>query len=131
MIIYHFTASIFLDGIFREGITKGKTPIIFKDHKALVLGHQWLTKKRTFTQEWCQNDTLPYDRSEVRLDIKIPEAFQHNLMDYKKFEFWLGENKFPYFYEDDEGNFCEDCVDWMVYFGNIPKQWIKKTVFKK
>lgn len=131
MILYHFTAPRFLTGIQEEGISKGMTPVNFKGHTALVMGQQWLTAKKEFHQEWCENSSLPYDRSGARLTVKIPKEYIKNLMTYEEYSQWLGESKLEYFDKDDAGNFCSDSLNWHVYQGTIPTQWIKKINYKR
>lgn len=131
VILYHFTASRFLTGIQSEGISRGMTPIKFKGFQSLVMDQQWLTKKKDFFQEWCAWSSLPYDRTECRLTINIPKDFTTNLMDYEAYSKWLGENKIDHFYADDNNQFCEDVLDWVVYQGKIPRQWIRKIDYKK
>lgn len=130
MILYHFTAKIFLDRIKSEGITLGATPIKFKGQQAFINAQQWLTKKKDFHQEWCEFSSLPYDRSECRLTIKIPKNFQKFLLSYTDYSKWLGGSKIDYFDKFDNGEFDKSVLDWLVYQGNIPKLWVKKVNFK-
>lgn len=131
MILYHFTACRFLSGIQAQGIVRGVTPINFKGQLGFVNCQQWLTKKKDFLQEWCVGSSLPYDRSECRLTVKIPSNYTKNVFKYEEYSQWLGENKLDYFDKDDKGNFCEDVLDWCVYQGEIPSAWIKKIDYKK
>lgn len=78
MILYHFTAKKFLDGIIREGLTKGMIPIFLNDGSlgGFKRGN-WLTKNPEFLQTWCdpKYSSLPYDRSAVRLTFDLPLDF--------------------------------------------------------
>jgi hypothetical protein len=131
MNLYHFCPLHCLLPILDQGITKGMTPINFKGKTALVLKQQWLTKYKGFDQTFCETSSLPYDRAQVRLKVSIPEGCYPNLYNYRSYALWLGENKLEFFDKLDDGTFDKAVLDWYVYMGDIPPNWITKQDFKK
>ena len=122
MKLYHFTAGRFLDGIMENGLTRGRIPhtdssgFRFKEH------YQWLTENSEKNQSWSKYSTLPYDRTEYRLEIKIPKLRHKNL------EKWIDS------YECKQNGMAKilnshgDPENWYIYSGTIFPQWIKKVV---
>lgn len=117
MILFHFTAQRFLAGIAREGLTRG-TLITSLEPVRLERGWQWLTKNPSFHQEWARGSgQLPYKTNEVRLMISIPDR-DSNLKKWSQIGFLYPEvMKVLNAYGDPE--------NWMLYEGNIPREWVQ------
>ena len=117
--IYHFCAGVMLGGILREGLTKGRCPMVTKDKVGYVSGCQWLTAEGDRQkQSWATQIDIKYDRTEYRLKVKIPFKARHRLIraaDYIK--------RFPiemrHVVLDWKGH-----EDWYVFEGKIPADWI-------
>jgi hypothetical protein len=119
MRLYHFTGLPFIQGILEQGIFKGLTPIVLPDNKMLAFlpKTQWLTSNRDYDQPWTQNSTLPYDRTEFRLSVEIPDNSK-NLVAWAEFKPKIESYVLPDF--DNH----EDAKNWYIYQGNIPRAWI-------
>ena len=81
MVLYHFCAKRFLPGILRDGLTKGRTPIIEGGMMRLQMGHQWLTaEKDPRKQSWNTHNLISYSRTAVRLTVNIPDSYRKKLV---------------------------------------------------
>jgi hypothetical protein len=121
---YHFTAKHLLNRIRREGLTLGQV-LISVDPIKLIPGYQHLTTNKDFNQSWQDQrySSLPYNRNDVRLTIKIPFKHCRNVLN------WLDFSKnFP---TSEILNSHGDPYNWRVYRGSIPKEWISKVEWNK
>lgn len=125
MKLYHFTADWMLESIKKEGLTKGCIPVSINPLK-INPGFQWLTLNKDFNQSWCEYSTLPYNRNDWRLTIKIPSSKSCNILPWLKFgEKLAGSEMFKTLTE------FGDPENWIVYAGSIKPKWIKKVKINK
>jgi hypothetical protein len=126
--LYHFTAKHLLPRILTEGITKGKIPMFANETTLIGLldGYQWLTTSPAWTQEWChpKYSSLPYDRSAVRLTVKVPDEDK-----LYSFEYFMKSQPLLQMSEKILGAFG-DPENWRIYDGAIPVSGIQKIEFK-
>ncbi len=123
MKLYHFTSRHHIRGCIAHGLLKGHIPISI-DPVKLIPGFQWLTKNKSFDQSWCDPDcsTLPYQRNEYRITIKIPRAHRKNLIR------WL-----DYFEQKLKGtkasvlNDFGDPENWYLFKGTVDSKWFGKV----
>lgn len=127
MKLYHFTSKKFITDIVKDGLTKGGIPIINDDNIKFITPIQWLTINGNFEQIWCSKKVLlSYDRTEVRLTVKIPNTeINVNLFKWDEFIKANAFKKLSYL-NDDEG----DYHNWYIYGGIIKKHWIRNIVYK-
>jgi hypothetical protein len=120
MRLYHFCAPQFLEGIQREGLTKGCTPVRSGDGVSLIPMQQWLTKNPSFEQSWNGRVLVKYDRAAYRLTISIPKDARKTLFAFvPTYRQALGERMLPDFDAD------EDCKNWFVFIGKVKAGWIR------
>lgn len=118
MILYHFTADRFMESILENGIKRGRIPhkdssgFRFKEH------YQWLTENPERNQSWAEYSTLPYDRTEYKITVKIPKLRMKNL---KK---WIDSNECKKNQFSGTLNSYGDPENWHIYRGTIFPQWI-------
>lgn len=122
MILYHYTNKMFIDGIKKKGLIKGKTP--YKgDHRIDFMdNHQWLTLDGNVdNQKWSNGITIPYNRNEYRVTVNIPKNREQCLytIDYLM-KYILCDRSI-----DNFNVYPEETKGWRVYIGVIPKQWIR------
>lgn len=125
--LYHFTATRFLEGIKRDGLTKGVFPIFIDERLSFLTQRQWLTKREGFDQPWHDPEftKLPYDRRQNRLTIEIPKSHRSQIQDWDHIKRTYGKYFLPGF------DSHEDCANWVIYLGRIKPKWIKEIVNKK
>ncbi len=126
MKLFHFTAERFLEGIQKEGITKGHFPLQKNGRIGMMKNTQWLTKRPGWDQAFHDPELteLKYDRREVRLTIVIPKQRRvKNLLDKNKIQRIFERGLIPDFFAD------EDCENWFVFYGRIKPQWIRNVEF--
>lgn len=116
--LWHFTAPHLLEGILKDGIALGVTPVKENGKLRFLGAQQWLTSNMFFDQEWCANSTLPYDRTAIRLQVKIPEDRRSSLLDYKGWRALLRGRMLPDF------TACKSAKSWFVFQGIIEPEWI-------
>ena len=122
MKLYHFTSGYHIEGCKKEGLTLGVIPVSI-DPPKFIPGFQWLTKNGKFDQEWCKYSTLPYQRNEYRITIKIPKSARKNLIP------WL------FYYEKKKHlmpmaaalNLYGDPENWYLFKGIVKPEWFKKV----
>ncbi len=118
MKLYHFTPEWMLPGIKKEGLTKGVLVTQFKPPK-FKTGYQWLTINGDWNQSWNAGSTLPYDRTEIRLTVKIPDI--HKIIK------WTTGGRTLINPGIFEALSCYgDPDNWYLYFGKIKPKWIKQ-----
>lgn len=116
---YHFTSRHHVKKCLLEGLKYGSIPDINDNGEVFLTdGYQWLTTSADFNQEWCKESSLPYDRTEYRLTIKIPKLRKNNLFQ------WLDICKTNKLAKDL--NSFGDPENWWLYKGVVMPQWIKK-----
>lgn len=130
VIFYHFCREQDMRGIRNKGITKGMIAgeeLVSKGKgrgsswvTMLIPGWQWITLDGDHDrQSWATRITIPYDRTEYRWTIDMPEKERNSLYDRERlmalypgteqlFDGWKGSEH------------------WMVYRGTIPKKWLVK-----
>ena len=127
MNLYHFTSRHHIKPILTEGLTLGMIPLLIDPIK-LIPGFQWLTKNKSFKQEWCdpKYSSLSYKRNDYRITIKIPKSHRKYLIH------WM-----YYFNKKLKGTGAEalntfgDPENWYVYKGVIKPTWFKKVIKNK
>ena len=121
MKFYHFTSKHHVDGCKTTGIIMGMLPLSIEPPK-LKNGYQWLTTNPDFDQSWDRAKNLPYDRTEYRLTIEIPDKHKTKILkfttDIKKI--------LPKFIYGAMSGYGEP-GNWYVFHGLIPSKWIKKV----
>lgn len=121
MKLFHFTSRYHVQDVLRTGIIKGVIPSGYSILRpVLVYGYQWLTLNPSPDQSWNEGSTLPYNRCEYRLTVKVPEAFEPNVLD------WLAVCHSLTTVADELNSFG-DPENWRLYKGNIPPEWIKRV----
>ena len=119
MVLYHFCAKRFLPGILRDGLTKGRTPIIEDGMMRLQMGHQWLTaEKDPRKQSWNTHNLISYSRTAVRLTVSIPDNYRKKLIKATDLVKTLPQ-EVRYIITDYAGSEA-----WYIYKGRIPPSWI-------
>lgn len=93
------------------------------DPVKLIPGFQWLTKNKSFDQSWTDPklSTLPYQRNEYRITIKVPRASRKNLIR------WL--DYFEQKLKGSEASVLNDFGDpenWYLFKGIVESKWFKK-----
>jgi hypothetical protein len=128
MKLYHFAPTYLLEGIQKNGLTKGTFPVIRKYGPMRLLGPcQWMTNDMDFNnQSWATTrELIDYDRNDVRLMISIPKSSRIRLV--RACDFIKG---FP----EDSRHIVTDwpgSEHWYLYLGNIPSGWIREIVLKE
>ncbi len=124
MKLYHFTASRFIPDIKRDGLTLGMFPLLddYGRLNGFLKPCQWLTdNRRPEQQSWATNRSLDYDRTEVRLTISIPKYHRMKLaraIEYVNSHHVAGSKGIVTDWPGHE--------HWYMYFGNIPRGWIRE-----
>lgn len=120
MTLYHFTAERFLNGIKREGLTRGHMLASLKPVR-LIANKQWLTSNAEFSQSWLNpRSILPYKRNEIRLKIIIPDQAKDNCRPWSQMKFLVPD------VAQDLSAFG-DPENWYIYDGHIPPTWIESV----
>lgn len=123
MRLYHFAPEQLIESILSEGLTLGKIPVLHEDGTLTFRGPcQWLTKDGDWNnQSWATQQLITYDRTAYRLQISIPKAHRHlliNAYDYLP--------QLPVFSKslitDWKGS-----ENWYLFSGRIPRGWIRKV----
>ena len=122
MKLYHFTAGWMLESILKEGLTKGCVPISIQPPR-FNYGFQWLTSNDNFNQSWCEYLTLPYNRNDYRIVVKIPDSKKRFLIN------WIEQGR-KYSNNEMFNTLSEfgDPENWYIYQGKIKPQWIKNVL---
>ena len=127
MKLYHFTAKHLLDGILKEGLTKGAIPLITPQGLRLATPVQWLTTNKGFDQIWNTKLIIKYDRNDVRLTVKIPNTeLGRNLIKWTDFIAIPEMQATAQSLNDKEGDFN----NWYIYAGIVKKHWIRNIEYK-
>ena len=122
MELFHFTASRFIDSIRREGLNKGGVLELQELGAFLHRGFVWLTANESFyTQGWSTMLGLPYDRSEFRMTVDIPDSHADRLTRWLTFCEQGRVNTLT----AAIANMAGDPENWWLYEGAIPPRWIK------
>ena len=129
MILYHFCCERDMRGIRNHGISKGvlytedkgKKPGQYRPH--IVANWQWLTLDgRKEAQSWNTHVLLPYDRTEYRWTVEIPDNMTDSLYDRDGLK-----ALFPFTEMLFDG--WDGSENWRVHHGPIPKRWLKKLEY--
>jgi len=122
MKLYHFCPGHSLAGIKKEGLTIGAMTSIINGKIKIVRGYQWLTVNPSFSQDWNTHYTLPYNRTDYRITVKIPKGnpcIWH----------WKEMCKNPLLKEAAETlNSFGDWESWYVYCGHVKPGWFREIV---
>lgn len=119
---YHFTPRWMLESIKKQGISEGKL-VIQTNPPKFKGGHQWLTINPDFNQSWCEYSMLPYDRSEVRIEVAIQKIA--HLYKWTQFgEKMAGKEMFDTLSE------FGDPENWYIYRGIITPMWFLNIDYK-
>ena len=121
MIFYHFTSKHHVGGCKNTGLIMGVLPMSI-DPPNFKNGYQWLTTNPDFDQSWDRGKNLPYDRTDYRLTIEIPDKHKSKLL---KFTTDIKKIIPKFIYEALFGYGEPD--NWYAYHGLIPSKWIKKV----
>lgn len=127
MLLYHFCPEHMLDSIEKEGLTKGKLPVMLDGGMAFFDGCQWLTEEPDQkAQSWATQKLLPYSRTAVRLSIWIPKKHLKHLVKAADLVSILPKESKAIITE------WAGSEMWHVFLGRIPAKWITDvTVFKE
>ena len=121
MKLYHFTSKHHVQGCLDKGLRLGVIPIQGPPDKLTFIKEmQWLTQNPEKAQSWNENSTLPYDRTEYRLTVKIPKAHRRKLIPWR-----LIEDMSPILSSDGDPD------NWYVFDGIIKPGWIRDVVQMK
>ncbi len=125
--LYHFAPEHLLENIMKQGLTDGVLPnflpsgqVIF--HKPI----QWLTSDPGFeNQSWATKELIDYDRTAVRLTVKIPKSSRKQL--------WGAHEMLPSLPAGSRQLITDwpGSEDWYLFFGKIPRGWIREVVEKR
>lgn len=119
MILYHFCAKHCLPGILRDGLTLGATPVFENGLLRLEMGQQWLTaEKDPRKQSWNTHNLVKYNRTAVRLTVRIPDSYRKKLVKATDLAKALPPEG-RYIITDYAGSDA-----WYIYKGRIPPKWI-------
>ena len=122
MLLYHFTAKVFLDSIKKAGLNQGAVLLNDKPIQ-FAQGYIWLTKNPDFDQSWSVGTgRLPYKRNEVRFDVNIPKSHERDLFTFSQLNLLLHFKNGVHEILGSQG----DPENWFVYEGKIPRSWLKK-----
>lgn len=138
MTLYHFTGRHHLDGIIREGITRGgivkpcwfrsnaPVEVVRANPEAFVLyGWQWLTSDPSFGQGWATKRMICCDRAEIRLTVEVKPGHGRDAMPWNEKAREMG------FTDEELRDFNaagkSDGSPWIVYRGRIPPKWIRSV----
>ena len=115
-----------MKGIAEEGITRGSVPFVDSSGLRLIPNYQWLTINKDFEQPWgdIRYSTLPYDRTEFRIEIKVPKLREKNLIKWSEAKL-NKKNQMA-----DTLNSFGDSENWYLYKGVIFPQWITEIIHK-
>lgn len=116
--------------ILRDGITLGGLFLPFRRTPRVYRGFIWLTDDPRFNgQHWASNLTGRCgDRTEVRFTIDVPESKElapWNEIARSRF----GLQPLDLIMFNLAGN--SDGSHWYLYYGMIPRSWIKETAYKE
>lgn len=118
MKLYHFTSRHHVNGCLKKGLKYGLIPLSI-DPPKLIRGFQWLTKRKSFEQSWSKYSSLPYDRTDYRITVKIPKAERNNLFD------WLLFCKQTNIQSANDLNCYGDPENWMLFKGIVLPKWFR------
>lgn len=120
MKLYHFCAERFFPSIQKSGLTQGKIPLITSGKFSFISNSQWLTTNPDFNQEWNAMFELKYDRTAVRITVKIP-------IEDKKLVKWSELSKLPDLIETAAIlNSYGDPENWWIYVGKVKPNWFRE-----
>lgn len=114
-----------LESIKKEGLTRGYLPYYNGDKIFPLHGHQWLTKNKSFKQEWetpNEYTQLKYRRNDYRITIKLP-------WDDEKLNEWLilcADKKLHL--TAQTLNYYGDPENWYLYSGPIKPSHFREIV---
>ena len=121
-IFYHYTASQFISGIEKHGLTKGKTPVYIDKTLNFLTRTQWISKdSNPDNQLWAIPVDIKYTRRGWRLKINILEPFMKNVLPMTDFM-----EQYRDYLPKGFNDFPEETKDWYVYQGCIPSRWIEQ-----
>lgn len=119
MILYHFCADKHIKKILREGLTNGGVHEPTKTGYLLHTGWMWLTTDPDPKhQSWNAQITIPYNRTEWRIEIEIPDDALDRVYDKKRL-------CILYPNADILFNNWKGSEHWRAFRGQIPKEWFK------
>lgn len=120
--LFHFTSRHHIQGCLKEGLTKGVIPLSV-DPPILVKDFQWLTTNKTFDQSWCRYGTLPYNRNDYRITVKIPKNKRNLLIRWmllcKHEKFKLSAMAL---------NSQGDPNNWYLFKGIVKPKWFRDVI---
>lgn len=124
--LYHYTGHDHVDGIRRDGITRGSVYVPWATGYRVVHGVQWLTDSDDWSgQGWATQIVLRnHDRTSVRYSVVIPKSARPNLHrwnDYARVVLRVPEHHLRAF--NQAGG--SDGSRWYVYVGRIPCGWLR------
>jgi hypothetical protein len=124
MKLYHWTAAHLIEGIKRDGLTRGRTPFFNEETNELdfLEGHIWLTSDGNYeSQKWAIPVSINYSRRAWRIEVNIPGHRLGSVWSMKRVCEMLGDGKLPGF--DDHPEMTDY---WYVHMGAIPRQYFKQ-----
>lgn len=120
MKLFHFTAKRFLEGIRKDGLTRGMM-VKSMDPPQFIPNMQWLTRNESFDQEWARGTgRLPYKRNEVRITFEIPE-------DDRRLIPWKGRGELLTPLVAKDLSAFGDPENWFVYDGRVSPELITEV----
>jgi len=123
--LYHFTAAHLVRGCLQEGLTMGCIPVSINPTE-LIRNYQWLTKNKSFVQDWQTYSSLPYRRNAYRIVIDIPRSESANLI--KWLDFCKENHKNPKIrFAAGILNSAGDPENWYLFHGIVKKEWFRKV----
>lgn len=123
MKLYHFTAKHLWRKIKKQGLTLGAIPISLYPPE-IKPGYIWLTSSDNWDQPSLQGTgALRYGRTEVRIEVEIPEEVKHRL-----YKFIDHPELTPLF---DVLTSKGDPENWYVLQGIVPTGWFRKVSYDR
>jgi len=122
MKLYHFTPTLLLNAILKNGLTLGRLPIIDDNGRlrAFMEPCQWLTNNGDWnSQSWATRELIKYDRTAFRLTIIIPKHHKEKLLKAIDYAPYLPKNS-QRLITDWPGS-----EHWYFFVGRIPRGWIR------
>uniref|UniRef100_A0A6M3LCZ7 DUF4433 domain-containing protein n=1 Tax=viral metagenome TaxID=1070528 RepID=A0A6M3LCZ7_9ZZZZ len=122
--LYHFTSRHHIRGCIKEGLKFGHIPVSI-DPPKIIPGYQWLTKNKSFEQEWEKYSSLKYRRNYYQITIIIPKKYQKNL--YKWLFFCKNTTNPEIINASKTLNMFGDPHKWYIYRGIVSPDWFVKV----
>lgn len=126
MKLYHFAPEHLVDAILKQGITEGKLPNLLSNGQVMLHDNvQWLTSDKEFgNQSWATKELINYDRTAARFTVKIPKTSRKML--------WNAREILPHLPQGSRQLITgwTGSEDWYLFFGKIPRGWIREVIEK-